>query len=147
MFDNDPLNLAAIKALPPVPTLTESPDCVGHTKPLRETVEQMLARARNAALDAGCAVIQEYLGVTSGDFAGMFFSDEDDEVRAALHRYFVAQRDEPAMDRRFTVDGRLVAYTNLVIDNLDDEALQEWARSCAVGDVFPALAVECKRVA
>lgn len=55
--------------------------------------DDVLDVAVHAALDAACAVIQKHLGVTSGDFAGAYFSGEGkQELRAALQGYLDAER-------------------------------------------------------
>lgn len=50
------------------------------------------AAAVERALDAACAVIQQRLGQTAGDFAGVYFSDAAHPVRAGLLEYLRAER-------------------------------------------------------
>lgn len=59
--------------------------------PAEET--QLIERATNAALDAGCALIQSALGVTAGDLAGLHFSGSGaDAVRRVLSEYLEAEK-------------------------------------------------------
>lgn len=61
-----------------------------------DPVEQMLERATEAALDAMCVIIQDHLGVKTGDFASLFFSggQHREWVRAAATAYYEAERAE-----------------------------------------------------
>jgi hypothetical protein len=55
--------------------------------------EQILQEATHAALDEACKKIQDHLGVTTGDFAGIYFSGPNfDEVKSSLQLYLEAQR-------------------------------------------------------
>lgn len=66
-----------------------------------------LKKATQDALDAGCFVIQEALGVTSGDVAGVYFSGGDELRRAANvffeyaeHEIALAQADDESGEER-----------------------------------------------
>lgn len=63
--------------------------------------EALVADAADAAINAGCKMIQDALGVTSGDAAAMFFDGaEADAIRAAFARYLsceVKQEDSATM--------------------------------------------------
>lgn len=49
--------------------------------------------ATHAALDEACRMIQEYLGMTTGDFAGLDFSGPAfDQVKAIIRDYLEAER-------------------------------------------------------
>lgn len=54
-----------------------------------------VALATEAAMNAGCLFIQETLGVRTGDFAGMYFSDPrlTDPVRAVFAGYLRAEEE------------------------------------------------------
>ena len=62
--------------------------------------DEIVERAVQAGLDAACLVIQNALGVTTGDFAGVFFSGSGDEpFRTLLAQYLTAERDQQEADR------------------------------------------------
>lgn len=55
--------------------------------------KEVIEEATDAALDEGCKRIQDYLGVTSGDLAGMHFSGSGaDGMREVLREYLEAER-------------------------------------------------------
>lgn len=56
---------------------------------LQDEIDQAKNNMAYAALDAACKVIQDELGVTTGDTAGIFFSD--DFVRQLFYRYINAE--------------------------------------------------------
>lgn len=59
-----------------------------------EQIEALIEQATHAALDAGCKIIQEALGVKAGDLAGTFFSggEHADSVQGALRAYVRAEQ-------------------------------------------------------
>ena len=59
---------------------------------------EILQEAVHEALDAGCAVIQRRLGVSTGDLAGMYFSGgaSRDQVAQAFEEYMRAEIDDGA---------------------------------------------------
>lgn len=60
---------------------------------LTRTDDTVVAEAVTAALGAACKIIQDHLGVSTGDFAGLFFSgDAADPIREVLSRYLKDQR-------------------------------------------------------
>lgn len=89
--------------LPPVPLATHSD---GEERPRRadghdvqsfieyeDERKATVAKAVQAALDEGCRIVQEALGQTRGDFAGMHFSDDAESAPLAqvFGRYFDAE--------------------------------------------------------
>ncbi|ABM97114.1 hypothetical protein [Methylibium petroleiphilum] len=61
--------------------------------------ESILDAATHAALDEACRMIQDHLGVTTGDFAGMYFSGNAfDSVKATLRSYLEAERASASAD-------------------------------------------------
>lgn len=55
--------------------------------------DQVLEEATEAALNEACLMIQKHLGVTTGDFAGMYFSGPSrNEIKSSLQLYLCAQR-------------------------------------------------------
>ena len=60
-----------------------------------EGFNEMLQRATLEALNAGCLAVQEALGVSAGDFAGVFFSDdrECERIRAVLAKYALQEAE------------------------------------------------------
>lgn len=55
--------------------------------------DEVLDRATNDALDEAARQIQDHLGVTTGDFAGLYFTGSTfDQFKALLRQYLEAQR-------------------------------------------------------
>ena len=74
---------------------TEAAPVVEEAKPVDQETARLSAidRATHAAINAGCAIIQDALGETDGGFASCHFTGEnEDEVREVFLRYFDAQK-------------------------------------------------------
>lgn len=56
-------------------------------------LNELLERSTEEALDAGCAAIQTHLGLSHGDFAGAFFSDNERKgvLQALMAAYLLEQ--------------------------------------------------------
>lgn len=54
--------------------------------------ESRIEMVAEDALNAAVAVIQDSIGVTEGDFAGLFFaSDDGEKIRDILKKYMAAE--------------------------------------------------------
>lgn len=61
---------------------------------LSETDRKLVEEATEAALNAGCLLIQQRLGIETGDVAGMFWAGlEEEAVRAQFARYLKTERN------------------------------------------------------
>lgn len=61
--------------------------------------DEIVDAAAHAALDEACRMIQDHLGVNTGDFAGLYFSGPAfDEVKGILCRYLEAERASASAD-------------------------------------------------
>lgn len=61
--------------------------------------DEAIEKALHEALDAASLVIQRYLGVTTGDFAGAYFSGvPNHELQSLLRGYLEAERRNAAED-------------------------------------------------
>lgn len=59
----------------------------------------VLEDATHAALNEACRLIQQHLGVTTGDFAGIYFTGSAfEEVRSGLELYLQAERQNQEME-------------------------------------------------
>jgi hypothetical protein len=66
-----------------------------------ESVDDLLLdEAVEAALDAGCKVIQDALGVKAGDFAALHWSGRADPVREAFRMYLACERANATAERQ-----------------------------------------------
>ncbi len=68
------------------------------TQTTEPILESILREAVDAALDAGCEVIQRHLGVATGDLAGLYFAGGParDQVTQIFERYMRAEVDDGA---------------------------------------------------
>ena len=77
-------------------------DGAGH-----DNEEALLEAATHAALDEGCRMVQEHLGVESGDFAGVYFSGTGtDGVKEILRGYLAAERAQWEAHSNFGEEAR-----------------------------------------
>ena len=110
---------------------------VNFMHPDSSDAQALIQQATHAALDAGCKVIQDRLGIKTGDLAGMHFSGEThDATRELFSNYLLAELESLNDNRSFEFDGQIHSMFDLLLTKEDDTGFVEWLLKAEVGDEF-----------
>jgi len=88
-----------------------------------EWARTLIDKATQAALDAGCAAIQQHLGVKHGDFASLHFSGEDSykPIADTLAGYLWAEQAEELAREAIETEGAVVAGRAIDVADLEGD--------------------------
>ncbi|MFZ5525873.1 MAG: hypothetical protein ACOZE7_04385 [Pseudomonadota bacterium] len=97
----------------------------------------LIEQATHAALDAGAKVIQDRLGIQSGDLAGMHFTGKvHDAARDLFTTYLLAELKSLNDTRAFAFNGQISSMFDMLLANEHDAGFVEWLLKAEIGDEF-----------
>ena len=107
-----------------------------HPYPTSEA-QKLIDDATEAALDAGCKVIQERLGIKHGDLAGLHFDRRRKDVLRDLFAAYLLEEVKELDDTRvFELDSRTCSLFDMLLAHEADRPFLEWLFVAKPGDVF-----------
>lgn len=110
-FEDDATQEGVIELLNDLRVAMQPPNLSGDPRDPRAIAEE----ATQAAINAGCKLVQDALGITSGDVAGMFWTGgETESIRNAFDSYVNAEVTQ--LDRPPLAEGLHPEHTGTGID-------------------------------
>lgn len=109
-------------------------------KVLTQDGSKLIEAASQAAVDAGCKVIQARLGIAQSELADQHFGvDEWGAMQDVFAGYLHAEVKELDVARAFEVNGKTRSLEDMLMTNSEDQETLEWLAKAVPGQFFKGI--------
>lgn len=109
-------------------------------KVLSQDGTRLVEAASQAAVEAGCKIIQGRLGIAQSELAAQHFGvDEWGVMQDVFTGYLQAEVKELDVERAFEVNGKTLSLEDLLMTSGDDQGLLEWLSRAEPGQSFKGI--------